>query len=118
MQAAKAGGFSADTQRANATWKTATALWAARRAAARRPRARAAPRQEGLRSRDIAAAIGEHLGLPAVSVAPDDAAAHFGWIAGFLDITASNARTRELFRWTPTGPTLFEYIAAGAYRPA
>lgn len=36
---------------------------------------------------------------------------------GFMDITASNARTRELFRWTPTGPTLFEDVATGAYRP-
>jgi nucleoside-diphosphate-sugar epimerase len=71
----------------------------------------------GLRSRDIAAAIGAYLGLPAVSVAPEDAEAHFGWIARFfsIDLTASSARTRELLGWTPTGPTLFEDIAAGAY---
>jgi hypothetical protein len=52
-----------------------------------------------------------------VSVAPDDAEAHFGWIAGFfgMDVTASSARTRQLLGWTPTGPTLFEDIAAGAY---
>ncbi|GAA2756416.1 SDR family oxidoreductase [Actinopolymorpha rutila] len=76
--------------------------------------------EEGLRSRDIAAAIGDHLGLPTVSVAPEDADAHFGWIGRFfgLDIVASNARTRELLGWEPTGPTLFEDIAAGAYAPA
>ena len=73
----------------------------------------------GLPSRDIAAAIGDYLGLPTVSVAPDDAEAHFGWIARFfgMDLTASSARTRELLGWTPTGPTLFEDIAAGAYAP-
>jgi hypothetical protein len=71
----------------------------------------------GLPSRDIAAAIGDYLGLPTVSIAPDDAEAHFGWIARFfgMDLTGSSARTRELLGWTPTGPTLFEDIAAGAY---
>ncbi|WP_214104926.1 SDR family oxidoreductase [Acrocarpospora catenulata] len=71
----------------------------------------------GLLSRDIAAAIGDYLGLPTVSVAPEDAEAHFGWIARFfgMDLTASSSRTQELLAWTPTGPTLFEDIAAGAY---
>ncbi|MFI7636921.1 hypothetical protein [Nonomuraea sp. NPDC049400] len=66
---------------------------------------------------DIAAAIGDYLGLPTVSVAPQDAEAHFGWIARFfgMDVTASSARTQELLGWTPTGPTLIEDIAAGAY---
>ncbi|NMH98751.1 SDR family oxidoreductase [Pseudonocardia acidicola] len=71
----------------------------------------------GLPSRDIAAAIGDYLGLPTVSVAPEDAEAHFGWIGRFfgMDLTASSARTREMLGWTPTGPTLFEDIASGAY---
>ncbi|MEZ0065945.1 nucleoside-diphosphate-sugar epimerase [Streptacidiphilus sp. MAP12-20] len=71
----------------------------------------------GLPSRDIATAIGDSLGLPTASVAPEDAEAHFGWIGRFfgMDVTASSARTRELLDWTPTGPTLFEDIAAGAY---
>lgn len=75
--------------------------------------------ETGVPSRDIAAAIGDHLGLPTVSVAPEDAATHFGWIGRFfgMDLTASNTRTRELLGWTPTGPTLFEDIAAGAYHP-
>jgi nucleoside-diphosphate-sugar epimerase len=73
--------------------------------------------EAGLLSRDIAAAIGGYLGLPAVSIAPEDADAHFGWIGRFfgMDIAASSARTQELLGWTPTGPTLFEDIAAGAY---
>jgi nucleoside-diphosphate-sugar epimerase len=73
--------------------------------------------EEGIASRDIAAAIGEALDVPAVSVAPDDVESHFGWIGRFfaMDITASSARTRELLGWTPSGPTLLEDIAAGAY---
>ncbi|WP_026930887.1 SDR family oxidoreductase [Glycomyces tenuis] len=75
--------------------------------------------EEAVPSRDIAAAIGEYLGVPTVSVAPEEAEDHFGWIARFLglDVTATNVRTRELLGWAPTGPTLFEDIAAGAYAP-
>ncbi|MBL7498030.1 SDR family oxidoreductase [Frankia sp. CNm7] len=73
--------------------------------------------ENGLPSRDIAAAIGAYLGLPTASVPLEAGEAHFGWISRFfgLDLTASNARTRELLGWAPTGPTLFEDIAAGAY---
>jgi nucleoside-diphosphate-sugar epimerase len=73
--------------------------------------------EEGLLSRGIATAIANHLGVPAVSIAPEDAEAHFGWIARFfgMDLYASSARTRELLGWTPTGPTLFDDIAAGGY---
>ncbi|EWC62316.1 UDP-glucose 4-epimerase [Actinokineospora spheciospongiae] len=76
--------------------------------------------EEGIPSRDIAAAIAAHLGLPTVSIAPEDAEAHFGWLGHFfgMDITASNTRTRQLLDWTPTGPTLLEDIAAGAYARA
>ncbi|SDU34214.1 SDR family oxidoreductase [Jiangella alkaliphila] len=70
-----------------------------------------------LLSRDIAAALGGHLGLPTASVAAEDAEAHFGWMARFFgaELTASSVRTTELLGWTPTSPTLFEDIAAGAY---
>lgn len=73
--------------------------------------------EEGVPARDIAAAIGRGLGVPAVSVAPDDAAAHFGWIGMFfaLDIPASSALTRERLNWTPTHPGLLDDLAAGCY---
>lgn len=73
--------------------------------------------EEGIPTRDLAAALGDHLGLPTASIAPEDAERHFGWIAAFygLDLPATSARTRELLGWTPTGPTLFADIAAGAY---
>jgi len=75
--------------------------------------------EEGIETRVIAAALGAALGVPTASIAPDEAAAHFGWIGGFfgLDVPASSARTRELLGWEPTHPTLLEDIAAGAYTP-
>jgi len=73
--------------------------------------------EEGLPSRDIATAIGEQLGVPPVSVATEEVAAHFGWIGRFfgMDIAASSDLTRKLLDWHPQGPTLLEDIADGAY---
>jgi nucleoside-diphosphate-sugar epimerase len=73
--------------------------------------------EDGIPSRDIAAAIGDYLGVPTVSVATDDVEAHFGWIGRFfgMDMPASSERTRDLLGWAPTGPTLLDDIAAGAY---
>ena len=73
--------------------------------------------EEGVPTREIAAALGRRLELPVTSVAPADAAAHFGWIGGFFgaDMPVSSARTRELLGWTPTGPGLIADIDAGHY---
>jgi nucleoside-diphosphate-sugar epimerase len=72
---------------------------------------------EGVPIRDIAEVIGRHLELPVVSVAPDDAAEHFTWLAGFLaaDSPASSALTRELLGWQPTHPGLIEDLDEGHY---
>lgn len=71
----------------------------------------------GITTREIAEAIGRGLGVPAVSVAPADVSDHFGWIGSFfaMDFSASNAITRRLAGWEPTGPTLAEDLAGGAY---
>lgn len=60
--------------------------------------------------RAIAEVIGRRLSLPTASVAPADAAEHFGWMGPFvgLDSPASNALTRELLGWEPKHPTLLE----------
>lgn len=73
--------------------------------------------EEAVATRDIAAALGEALGVPTTSVAPEDAVDHFGFVGRFfaMDMAASAARTRELLGWSPTGPTLIQDIAAGAY---
>ncbi|MFD6285826.1 3-beta hydroxysteroid dehydrogenase [Streptomyces sp. NPDC060205] len=61
---------------------------------------------EGIPSRDIASALGDFLGLPTVSVPPEDAAEHLGWIGHFfgLDQPTSSARTRELHTHRPDTP--------------
>jgi hypothetical protein len=52
-----------------------------------------------------------------VSVAPQDAAGHFGWLGGFIgaDSPASGDLTRELLGWQPTGPGLLEDLDKGHY---
>lgn len=64
--------------------------------------------EEGVPARDIAEAIGRGLKVPVTSIAPEDAPAHFGWLAGFVgrDLQASSAQTREKLGWKPAGPAL------------
>jgi nucleoside-diphosphate-sugar epimerase len=73
--------------------------------------------EEGVPTRSIAETIGRHLDVPVTSISPDDAPAHFGWIAGFFgtDAAASNALTRERFHWDPTGPGLLDDLDQGHY---
>jgi nucleoside-diphosphate-sugar epimerase len=73
------------------------------------PRARYhAVAEEGVPMRDIAQAIASRLRVPAVSIAPEEAPAHFGWLAMFasLDVPASSLQTRNRLGWRPTGPGL------------
>ncbi|MGI5125877.1 SDR family oxidoreductase [Pseudonocardia sp. CA-107938] len=76
--------------------------------------------EEGVPARVIAEAIGRAVGVPAASIAADDAPAHFGWIGRFfgIDARASSAGTQELLGWRPEGPTLIEDLDAGAYAHA
>ncbi len=64
--------------------------------------------EEGVPARDIAEVIGRGLKVPVVSLSPEEAAAHFGWLAMFvgLDMLASSAQTQERLGWHPTGPGL------------
>jgi nucleoside-diphosphate-sugar epimerase len=73
--------------------------------------------EEGVPTRTIAEVIGRHLDLSVVSVAPEDAGAHFGWIGGFwgVDVPTSSVLTRERLGWQPTGPGLVEDLEAGHY---
>jgi nucleoside-diphosphate-sugar epimerase len=72
---------------------------------------------EGVAFRQIAEAMGRHLGLPAASVSPADAVEHFGHLGHFvsLDSPATATITRELLDWKPTGPSLLEDLDQGHY---
>jgi nucleoside-diphosphate-sugar epimerase len=58
---------------------------------------------EGVPFRDIAEAIGRRLDVPVRSIAPQEAAAHFGWLGALagLDMPASSSRTQALLEWRP-----------------
>lgn len=77
---------------------------------------------EDVTFREIAEAMGRHLGLPTASVAPADAVEHFAHLGHFaaLDSPASAAVTRQLLAWEPTGPSLLEDLDQDHYyrRPA
>ncbi len=64
--------------------------------------------EEGVAMRDIAEAIGRGLKVPVVSLSPEQAQAHFGWLSVFAshDLAASSAKTRKELGWSPTGPGL------------
>ncbi|GGE19900.1 NAD-dependent dehydratase [Aureimonas endophytica] len=66
--------------------------------------------EERIPLRAIAETIAAGLGVPTRSLAPEEAAHHFGWLAGFagMDMPASSALTRERLDWHPTGPGLVE----------
>jgi nucleoside-diphosphate-sugar epimerase len=64
--------------------------------------------EEGVPLKTIAEAIGKGLNVPVVSLAPDEAQAHFGWLGFFAghDLPASSALTQQRMGWHPAGPTL------------
>jgi nucleoside-diphosphate-sugar epimerase len=72
---------------------------------------------EGVPFRRIAETIGRHLMVPAVSVPPQEAEAHFGFLGHFvsLDNPTSSGRTRSLVTWTPTRPGLVDDLDEGHY---
>jgi nucleoside-diphosphate-sugar epimerase len=75
---------------------------------------------EGVPVREIAEAIGRNLGVPAASIAPQDAAGHFSLLS-FLsplvsaDIPAANALTRKRMSWEPAHPGLIADLNDGHY---
>lgn len=75
--------------------------------------------EEGVAMRDIAEAIGKGLRVPVVSLSPDKAQAHFGWLSMFAgsDLRASSEQTRKL-GWNPTGPGLIADLEGMQYSAA
>jgi nucleoside-diphosphate-sugar epimerase len=64
--------------------------------------------EEGVPMRDIAEVIGRGLKVPVISVSPEEAPAHFGWLAAFAgrDLPASSVLTQQRLAWRPNGPGL------------
>ncbi len=73
--------------------------------------------EQGVALRDVAEAIGRGLDLPVTSITAEQADAQFGFLAGFLalDMPTSNALTRELLSWDPSGPGLVADLEQGHY---
>lgn len=73
--------------------------------------------EEGIPFREIAEVIGAQLGVPTVSVSPEQAIEQLGfigWIAS-LDNPTSSELTQQLLGWTPEHPTLLEDLKEGHY---
>ena len=76
--------------------------------------------EEGIPAREIAEVIGAGLKAPVVSLSPEEAGAHFGWLAAFvgLDMPASSAWTQDRLGWRPDGPGLIADLKRMDYRAA
>jgi nucleoside-diphosphate-sugar epimerase len=76
---------------------------------------------DGIPFREIAEAIGSHLGLPAVSIPADVLMlpGYFGFLANLvtLNLPASNLITRKTLGWNPTQPGLLADMDNGHYFP-
>ena len=72
---------------------------------------------EGVPTREIAAAIGRGLNVPGVSKSHEAAADHFGWIARFfgIDGPAASALTQERLGWRPVQPGIIADLNAKHY---
>jgi hypothetical protein len=64
--------------------------------------------EEGVTMKAIVEAHSRGLKVPVVSINPEEAEAHFGWLARFAghDMPSSSAITRQKLNWKPTGPDL------------
>ena len=73
--------------------------------------------EEGVPVRDIAEAIGRGLKVPVVPKSPEEASAHFGWIAMFVgrDLIGSSEQTQRRLGWRPTGPGLITDLDRAHY---
>jgi nucleoside-diphosphate-sugar epimerase len=72
--------------------------------------------EEGITVREIAETIGHQLNVPAVSIPAEQAADHFKTFPFItLDITMSNAATRQLLDWEPVHPGLIADLEDGHY---
>ncbi|MFP5267953.1 MAG: SDR family oxidoreductase [Acidobacteriota bacterium] len=69
--------------------------------------------EEGVPAKAIAEALGHGLELPVVSISPEQAQEHFGFLGFFAarDGHVSSAQTRARMGWNPSGPSLLTDLA-------
>ena len=79
-----------------------------------------AVQEQGISLREIAETLGNGLKVPVVSLTPEQAAGHFGWLTHFagLDMPASSEWTRKALGWEPTGPGLIADLEGMDYTQA
>jgi nucleoside-diphosphate-sugar epimerase len=72
---------------------------------------------QGVPIREVAGIFAAQLGLPAVSVTPEQAGEYVGFLGGFwgFDGPASAQITRDLLGWEPTRPGLIADLKEGHY---
>jgi nucleoside-diphosphate-sugar epimerase len=76
--------------------------------------------EEGVTMKAIVEAHARGLSIPVVSIKPEEAEEHFGWLARFAahDMPSSSAITRQKLNWNPTGPDLITDLDAMDYTQA
>ena len=76
--------------------------------------------EEGVTLKAIVEAHGRGLNVPVVSIKPEEAEAHFGWLARFagVDMPSSGALTQQKLNWKPTGPGLIADLDGMDYAQA
>jgi nucleoside-diphosphate-sugar epimerase len=76
--------------------------------------------EEGVSLKDIATAIGRGLNVPVISISPEQAQEHFGFLGFFAgrDAQTSSAQTRANLGWNPTGPDLLTDLGNMRYTQA
>jgi len=76
--------------------------------------------EEGVPLKDIATAIGRGLNVPVISISPEQAQEHFGFLGFFAgrDAHISSAQTRAKLGWNPTGPDLLTDLGNMRYTQA
>ena len=76
--------------------------------------------EEGVTMKAIVEAHGRGLKVPVISIKPEEAEAHFGWLARFAahDMPSSSALTQQKLNWKPTGPGLITDLDGMDYTQA
>ncbi|HUD12617.1 MAG TPA: SDR family oxidoreductase [Terracidiphilus sp.] len=76
--------------------------------------------EEGVPMKAIVEAHARGLKVPVISIKPEEAEAHFGWLAHFAghDMPSSSAHTQQKLNWKPMGPGLIADLDGMDYTQA